>query len=69
MTVIEYDIFYYYNDGRKACISWPKFKTALDAAKSLALLATWGIPADVVRATAEDSVGNWLCEITRRPMG
>lgn len=66
---MEYDIFYVYADGRKACVSWPKFKSALDACKSLAMLMTWGIPKDVVRAVAEDSQGKWLCEITRRPMG
>jgi hypothetical protein len=65
----EYDIFYFYADGRKACVSWPKFKSALDASKSLAMLASWGLPPDVVRATAEDAKGNWICEITRRPMG
>ncbi len=40
----EYDIFYIYADGCKACVSWPKFKSALDAAKSLAMLASWGLP-------------------------
>lgn len=66
---LEYDIFYIYRDGRKVCVSWPKFKSALDAAKSLAMLASWGIPADVEKVVAEDQHGKQLCEATRRPMG
>lgn len=66
---MAYDIFYEYSDGRKYRVSWPKFTSALDAAKSLAMLASWGLPEDVNRAVAEDENGNWLCEITRRPMG
>lgn len=69
VTTTEYDIFYIFADGRKACVSWPKFKSALDAAKSLAMLASWGLPEDVVRAVAENQKGEWLCEVTRRPMG
>jgi hypothetical protein len=66
---MEYEIFYEYMDGRKVCVSWPKFTSALDAAKSLAMLASWGLPERVDRAVAEDKNGNWLCEVTRRPMG
>lgn len=69
MLIVEYEVFYIYDDGRKACVSWPKFKSALDAAKSLAMLASWGLPANVVRAVAEDQNGQWLCEVTRRPVG
>ncbi len=43
LTPDEYDIFYVYEDGRKCCVSWPKFKSALDAAKSLANACVLGI--------------------------
>lgn len=66
---MEYDIFYIFENGNKACVSWPKFKSALDACKSLAMLASWGLPKNVVRAVAEDKNGVWICEVTRRPMG
>lgn len=62
----EYDIYYEYANGRKSAVNWPKFHSAIDAVKSVAMLMACGIPEDVVRVTAEDANGNWLCEITRR---
>lgn len=66
MNKTTYDIYYEFADGGRKRVSWPCFISAFDVGACLALIAAGGLPANVIRAVAEDSNGEWIAEAVRQ---
>jgi hypothetical protein len=64
MAPLSYDIYYYYADGQKKRMNWPTFISVNDAIKSLSMLQS--LPDEVLKATVEDTAGQWYAERTKK---